>query len=48
MPEQTLKLKGTLMPPKKLLGKIANIYARKILLDQSDDRIGRCVFCLAL
>ncbi len=38
---QALKLKGRLLPPKKLLARIASIYARKILLDQTDDRNGR-------
>ena len=39
---QALKLRGRLIPPKKLLGRIASVYARKILLDQTDDRSGRC------
>jgi hypothetical protein len=45
--EQALKLKGRLIPPKKLLGRIASVYARKILLDQTDDRNGRCCCTVA-
>mmetsp|Transcript_39115 Transcript_39115/g.103454 ORF Transcript_39115/g.103454 Transcript_39115/m.103454 type:complete len:94 (-) Transcript_39115:753-1034(-) len=38
---KALRMKAMLLAPRRILSRIANLYARKILMDQVDDRAGK-------